>query len=120
MKKFIVIMVLGFILINVVERKSEIGKASFYTVESSSNITASGERFNEDALTCASWKYQMGTILKVTNIENGKSVLVRVNDRGPNKRLKRLIDLTPRAFRKIAVLRKGIITVKVVVIKKGK
>ena len=75
--------------------------------------TANGEVFNPDFLTCASWDYSFNTKLKVTNISTGKSVIVRVNDRGPNKRLGRAIDLTKRAFSKIANTKEGLITVKI-------
>jgi len=75
--------------------------------------TASGEIFNPKELTCASWDYDFNTLLKVTNITNGKSIVVRVNDRGPNKRLGRTVDLTKFAFSKIADIREGLIFVKV-------
>jgi rare lipoprotein A len=84
-------------------------EASYYTVasclrEGTSGICANGEKLNDKALTCASWDFKFNTLLKVTNIENGKSVIVRVNDRGPNKRLYRggrRIDLSLAAMRKI-------------------
>ena len=78
--------------------------------------TANGERFNENALTAASWKYPMGTKILVTNIKNGKSVIVRINDRGPGKHLYkkgRIVDLTKGAFMKIADLKDGVIKIKV-------
>ena len=91
----------------------ESGYASYYTVKSSSNITASGERYNENALTCASMDYKFGTFLKVTNVENGKFVICRVNDRGGFKKYGRIIDLSKAAFNQIADLKKGIIKVKI-------
>jgi rare lipoprotein A len=97
--------------------KEEVGVASWYSVKSSSNITASGERFLESGYTCAKWGVPFGTVLKVTNIANGKFVLVKCNDRGPNKRLNRVIDLSPKAFSTIADLKDGLINVKVEVIK---
>jgi len=75
--------------------------------------TASGEVFNPQALTCASWDYHFGTRLKVTNAKNNKTVVVRVNDRGPNKRLGRAIDLTKGAFSKIADPKQGLALVKI-------
>lgn len=75
--------------------------------------TASGEVFDDSDWTCASWVYPFGTLLRVTNLENGKSVLVRVNDRGPAKRLGRLIDLTEAAFRRLANPSVGLIRVSV-------
>lgn len=76
--------------------------------------TANGEVFNDRAMTCASWYHPFGTKLKVTNLQNGKSVVCRVNDRGPNKRLKREIDLTIGAFKKIASAERGLIRVSVI------
>ena len=96
----------------------EIGIASWYSVKSSGLITANGERFNEDALTCASMDYKFNTLLKVTNLENGKSVIVRVNDRGNfKKKYNRIIDLSKGAFAKIANLKQGIIKVNIKVVK---
>jgi len=89
----------------------EEGLASWYSVKSSSSITASGERYREDRLTCASWNYPFNTLLRVTYKD--KSVIVRVNDRGPNKRLHRLIDLSRGAFEHLAPLRQGLIKVRV-------
>ena len=102
------------------EEGVKIGIASWYGGgEKLNKYTASGEEFDPNKLTCASWDYSFGTKLLVTNLENGKSVVVRVNDRGPAKRLGRLIDLTREAFRRIADLKKGLIKVKVKVLKCG-
>lgn len=101
------------------------GEASWYSYEScikegtSGRKTASGQNFNENALTCASWDHSFGTRLKVTNINNGKSVIVTVTDRGPNKKLYRrgrIIDLSRASFAKIAKLSSGIIKVRIEVI----
>ncbi len=93
---------------------AETGTASFYgNGEPLNKHTANGEVFDPSKMTAATYIYPFNTILKVMNIENGKSVIVRVNDRGPNKRLNRVIDLTRDAFKQIASLSKGIVTVKV-------
>ena len=76
--------------------------------------TANGEIFDDTRLTCASWNYGFGTRLKVTNLSNGKSVVCTVNDRGPAKRLGRLVDLTKTAFQTIAHPRLGLVEVSVV------
>jgi len=95
-----------------------LGVASWYS-EFSPGIretTANMEKFDHNKLTCASWDYPFDTVLEVINIDNGKKVLVRVNDRGPAKRLYRkgrIIDLTKKAFQNIADLDKGLIKVKV-------
>lgn len=75
--------------------------------------TANGEVFNPEHLMCASWNYPFDTFLRVTNIANGKSVIVKVNDRGPAKRLGRAIDLSRASFRKIADIRQGVIPVRI-------
>jgi rare lipoprotein A len=75
--------------------------------------TANGEIFDDTKMTCASWHYPFGTRLKITNPANGKSVICIVNDRGPAKRLNRLIDLSKGAFRKIADTKNGLIRVRV-------
>ena len=59
------------------------GKASYYAKKFSGRKTASGERLHHDSLTCAHRTYPFGTQLKVTNPANGKTVIVRVTDRGP-------------------------------------
>lgn len=62
----------------------------------------------------AMWGIPFGTKLLVTNIRNGKSVIITVTDRGPSQQLKnRIIDLSKKAFEEIADLKQGIITVKV-------
>ena len=97
------------------------GTASWYA-EFSPGIretTANMEIFNHDNLTCAIWDVPFGTILEVTNIDNGKKVIVRVNDRGPAKRLcadGRVIDLTMAAFGRIEDLDRGLTRVKIRVI----
>lgn len=75
--------------------------------------TANGEVFNARLFTCASWDYPFGTRLKVTNVGTGKSIIVRVNDRGPNRRLGRAIDLSRSAFSKIADPDKGLALVEI-------
>jgi len=94
------------------------GKASWYSRYSPgiNKRTANNERFNDQDMTCAIWGVGFGREVRVTNIENGKSVVVRVNDRGPHQRLileGRVIDLTKSAFRKIAPTRQGLVDVKI-------
>ena len=93
----------------------QLGQASWYS-QSDPGIhvyTANGEIFDETALTCASWHYPFGTLLQVTNLENHRSIVCRVNDRGPAKKLKRVIDLTKAAFQQIEDVQTGVIKVKV-------
>ena len=114
----ILLSIIILLLVASIASASEIGKASFYTVKSSGLVTANGERYNEDAFTCASMSHKFNTLLRVTNLANGKAVIVRVNDKGNFKRkYGRIIDLTPRAFKSLAPLSQGIIKVKVEVVK---
>ena len=86
--------------------------ATWYGNQFHGRMTASGERFNQHAMTCASNKHKFGTQLKVTNTANGKSVVCRVNDRGKLGRGV-VVDLSKGAFAKIAPLSQGKIKVTV-------
>jgi len=83
------------------------GKASYYAKKFSGRKTASGERLHHDSLTCAHRTYPFGTQLKVTNPANGKTVIVRVTDRGPYVK-GRIIDLSVRAARELGIIAQGI------------
>ena len=89
-----------------------IGLASWYSYEEGP-ITANGEKWDPEGLTCASYDYPFNTYLKVTNLDNSKSIVVRVNDRGGYKKLGRVIDLSQESFRRIAPLEEGLVRVKV-------
>ncbi len=91
------------------------GTASWYSrSDPSINLrTANGEIFNDTRMTCASWHFAFNTSLKITNLANGKSVICRVNDRGPAKRLGRIVDLSRSAFARISSLNDGLLTVSV-------
>ena len=93
-----------------------VGDASWYSQIDPGVLltTANMEIFNDKDLTCAIWDVPFGTLIKVTNITNGRSVIVRVNDRGPAKRLVRggrVIDLTRSAFSMLDDTGKGLIRV---------
>lgn len=91
--------------------KTLIFLATFYGGVFHGRTTASGEKFDKNKMTCASNHYKIGTMLEVTNVLNGKSVVVKVNDTGGFKGKK--IDLSEGAFKKIANLKQGVIRVKV-------
>ncbi len=74
--------------------------ASYYHQKFNGRKTASGELFNNNKLTAAHRTYPFGTLLKMTNVINGKSVIVKVNDRGPFVKGKGL-DLSRKAFMEI-------------------
>jgi len=95
------------------------GKASWYGKRFHNKLTASGERYNMYRMTAAHRTYALNTILKVTNLENKKSVIVKVNDRGPFYR-SRDIDLSYGAAKKIGLTEKGVGRVKIEVIRSPK
>lgn len=88
------------------------GKASFYSKKATGARSSNGERIHHDSLTCAHKTYPFGTLLKVTNISNGRSCVVRVNDRGPHRK-GRIIDLSYGAARELGMLAQGIAVVEV-------
>jgi rare lipoprotein A len=88
------------------------GKASYYGAYHHGKKTASGERFDQNALTAAHRTLPFGSRVRVTNLRNAKSVIVRVNDRGPYAR-GRIIDLSKQAARQLGMLNAGIATVRV-------
>ena len=90
---------------------SQQGKASWYAMTSR---TASGERASPQTMTAAHRTLRFGTHIKVTNLRNGRAVILCVNDRGPFVR-GRVVDVTKRAARKLGFLRSGWTRVRVVV-----
>lgn len=82
------------------------GVASWYGRRFHGRRTASGERFNMYAMTCAHRTLPMKTRVRVTNLRNGKSVVVRVNDRGPYAH-GRIVDLSYAAAKKLDIVRSG-------------
>lgn len=95
--------------------RTEYGKASFYAMKHQARRTASGERFNHAVKTAAHRTLPFGSRVRVTNLRTGNSVIVRINDRGPFVR-GRVIDLSQSAFKSIASLKAGIISVKLEVV----
>jgi len=93
------------------------GEASYYANKFQGKKTASGELYDKKALTAAHRKLAFGTKVKVTYLKNGKSVVVKINDRGPYAK-SRLIDLSHAAAQKIEMLDDGHGKVKLEVIGK--
>ncbi len=85
---------------------SMVGMVSWYGRGFHGRRTASGERYNMHALTCASRELPFGTVLELTNLENGEKVRVRVNDRGPVFR-SRILDVSFAAAKKLRFVGKG-------------
>ncbi|MPZ17597.1 MAG: septal ring lytic transglycosylase RlpA family protein [Luteitalea sp.] len=103
-----------------VERQS--GIASFYAKDFHGRTTASGARFNMHAMTAAHPAYAFGTKLRVTNLTNGRSTVVTVNDRGPAAWTRSrgvIIDLSYGAAKKLGFVRKGLQRVALEVISWG-
>ncbi|MCL4510414.1 MAG: septal ring lytic transglycosylase RlpA family protein [Bacteroidetes bacterium] len=94
------------------------GIASYYSYGFDGKKTASGEIFNKNSLTAAHREFPFGTLLRVTNLGNGKSVEVVVNDRGPFDK-SRIIDLSEAAAREIDMIQDGTAKVKIEVLKWG-
>ena len=92
--------------------QAETGVASFYGHELAGNRTASGERFSPSALTAAHRKLPFGTKIRVTNLANGRSIVVRVNDRGPFVK-GRILDLSLAAARSIGMVGRGMARVRI-------
>ena len=87
--------------------------ASYYAKKFIGRHTASGDKYDANALTCAHKKLKFGTKLKVTNLRNKKSIIVTVNDRGPFVK-NRSVDLSEKAFTTIAnTTNAGVVRVKV-------
>ncbi len=93
----------------------EKGVASWYTSDKSESLTANGETFDPTSLSAAHKSLKFGTIVRVTNKDNGKSVDVRINDRGPYVD-GRIIDLTLSAAKQINMLDSGIANVELTLI----
>ena len=96
-----------FILHSSFSQTPQKGKASYYSKKATGARTSSGERLHHDSLTCAHRTHPFGTMLKVTNPQNGKSVVVKVTDRGPFGR-GRIIDLSWRAAKELGMLAQGV------------
>jgi rare lipoprotein A len=97
---------------------SETGLASWYGPEFHRKRTASGERFDMDALTAAHRSLPFDSYVRVTNVATGRSVVVRINDRGPFV-ADRIIDLSARAARQLGIKEDGVVRVRIEVVKSG-
>ena len=90
----------------------QIGLASYYARSLQGRRTASGARYDGRAMTCAHRTHAFGTMLRVTELESGRSVLVRVTDRGPFAP-GRIVDLSWVAARQLGMLHRGVTRVRV-------
>jgi rare lipoprotein A len=94
---------------------NETGIAAYYSNVFQGRKTASGERYDKNALTAAHNRYAFGTKLRVTNLKNNKSVTVRVNDRGPHT-AGRIIDLSRKAANELGFVKEGLTKVTIEVL----
>ncbi|MBM3421873.1 MAG: septal ring lytic transglycosylase RlpA family protein [Chlorobi bacterium] len=88
------------------------GRASYYADSFHGKRTANGETFRLQEYTAAHRSLPFGTTVRVTNLNNGRNVTVRINDRGPHLK-NRIIDLSPAAARNIGILGKGTARVRI-------
>ncbi|MCU0340651.1 MAG: septal ring lytic transglycosylase RlpA family protein [Spirosomaceae bacterium] len=91
--------------------REEQGKASFYAQMFNGRKTSCGEKFSQTELTAAHRTLPFNTMVEVTNLSNNKSVIVRINDRGPYHH-SRMLDLTRAAAQHLGFLAKGVATIK--------
>ncbi|MBI4811217.1 MAG: septal ring lytic transglycosylase RlpA family protein [Ignavibacteriales bacterium] len=97
---------------------SEEGVASYYADEFNGRQTSNGEIYDMNELTAAHRTLPFNTLVKVTNVQNGKSVVVRINDRGPFKG-ERIIDLSLAAAKTLGMIGPGTVNVKLEIIELG-
>ena len=97
------------------------GICVYYNDKFQGHVVASGEKYDKDALTAAHKTLAFGTMVKVTNLRNSKSVVVRVNDRGPHGGSKaKIIEITSRAAKEIDMIKEGKAQVQIEVVQSGK
>lgn len=96
----------------------QIGTASFYADKYNGRITFSGEVYDMNGISAAHPSYTMNTILRITNLDNNKTIIARVNDRMP-ERSDRIIDLSLGAAKELDFVKDGLVKVKVEVLEWG-
>jgi rare lipoprotein A len=96
----------------------QVGIASYYGSKFHKKRTANGEIFNMYKISAAHKTYPLGTKVKVTNLENGKSIKLFINDRGPFAK-SRILDLSYKAARKLDFVNQGTTKVRIEVIRLG-
>jgi rare lipoprotein A len=94
------------------DKKTQIGKGSWYGKQFNGHITASGEKYNMYSYTAAHRTLPFNTMVEVTNLQNGRSLIVRVNDRGPYAK-GRIMDLSYLAAKKLGYINRGIAKLKI-------
>jgi len=100
--------------------KEETGTAVFYSDKLVGRPLTSGEKYDKNALTAAHRTLPLGTMVKVTNLKINKSVVVRINDRGPHGPKTGITDLSGRAAQELDMIKDGRTKVKLEVVEAGK
>ena len=126
MSRFLIAAVLAFFVTapvvshaKVAVGHTQVGHASYYGKKFHGRTTANGERFNMNAMTAAHKTLPLGTKVRVTRVDTGNSIVVRINDRGPFIK-GRIIDLSKGAARKLGMIQRGVSEVKVEVLSRPK
>jgi len=112
MRHFIVAASFLLCLSSCARKITETGKGSYYADKFQGRSTASGEKYNQNKLTAAHRTLPFGTKVKVTNLSNGRSVNVTINDRGPFAP-GRIIDVSKKAARKLGMVDAGVASVEI-------
>ena len=87
--------------------KKQTGTAVFYSDKLHGHALTSGEKYDKNALTAAHRTLPFGTMVRVTNLKNDKSVVVRINDRGPHGPKSQIIDVSGRAAQELNIIKDG-------------
>src|SRR5215813_6226072 len=101
-------------------KKTSTGTAVFYSDKLVGHALTSGEKYDKNALTAAHRTIPLGTMVKVTNLKNNKSVVVRINDRGPHGPKTEIIDLSGKAAQELDMIKDGRAKVKLEVVEAAK
>lgn len=112
MKSLFLFLISILLLSSCSPKVTQTGKASYYAKKFNGRKTASGEKFRSHKRTAAHKTLPFGTKVKVTNLRNGRSVKVRINDRGPFV-AGRIIDLSRKAAKKIDMIDEGVGSIKI-------
>jgi rare lipoprotein A len=101
-------------------RPAQIGFATYYANSFDGDRTASGERFDQDKLVAAHRTYPFGTRIRVVNLKNRRSVVLRVVDRGPYAGRRTIVDVSRAAARRLGMIRDGRVRVRLEVLEYGR
>ena len=112
MRHFIVAASFLLCLSSCARKITETGKGSYYADKFQGRSTANGEKYNQNKLTAAHRTLPFGTKVKVTNLSNGRSVNVTINDRGPFAP-GRIIDVSKKAARKLGMVDTGVASIEI-------